>query len=122
MLVPPAARHHRRTQLRLPALLLATMALAGCAMHPASAPQPVNDAGVAVSRDSTGERLAAALKPGDSAATVIPAGTPSPAVSGTEVKRRAIEIFGDSLILLPPPALDSADDGPSWDMDVESYA
>jgi membrane-bound lytic murein transglycosylase D len=59
---------------------------------------------------------------GDSAATVIPAGAPT-AVSGSDVKRRVIEIFGDSLVLLPPPALDSADDdGPTWDMDVESYA
>ena len=108
--------------MRLPALLLAMMALAGCAMHPTSAPQPVTDAAAQTTSDSAGERLAATLKPGDSAATVIPAGIPTPAVSGTDVKRRAIEIFGDSLILLPPPALDSAADAPSWDMDVESYA
>src|SRR6478672_10960391 len=92
-------------------------------MHPATAPQPVSTAGVtAATKDSAGERLTSALKPSDSAATVIPAGAPASGVSGTEVKRRAIEVFGDSLILLPPPALDSADDGPTWDMDVQSYA
>lgn len=107
--------------MRLPALLLATMVLAGCAMHPAPAPQPVTEAAAPASRDSAGDRLAATLKPSDSAATVIPAGAPIPAVSGSEVKRRAIEIFGDSLILLPPPSLDSAS-APSWDMDVQAYA
>jgi membrane-bound lytic murein transglycosylase D len=57
---------------------------------------------------------------------VIPAGAPSGsdsvAVTRNEVARRAIEVFGDSLVLLPPPVLDSsAAEGPSWDMDVRSY-
>ena len=108
--------------MRLPAFL-GTLALVGCAMHPATAPQPASTAGVTLAtKDSAGEHLTAVLKPSDSAATVIPAGAPASGVSGTEVKRRAIEVFGDSLILLPPPALDSADDGPTWDMDVQSYA
>jgi membrane-bound lytic murein transglycosylase D len=49
---------------------------------------------------------------------VTAAGAP---VSHTEVTRRAIEVFGDSLILLPPPVLDSAASEPTWDMDVRSY-
>src|SRR5690348_13770632 len=70
-----------------------------------------------------GDAGAAELRSSDSEATVIPAGSPTAGVTGAEVKRRVIEIFGDSLVLVPPPALDSADvDGPSWDMDVESYA
>ena len=59
----------------------------------------------------------------DSAATVIPAGAPTAAVTGSEVKQRAIEVFGDSLAPATPATVDSADtDGPTWDMDVESYA
>jgi membrane-bound lytic murein transglycosylase D len=107
--------------LRLSAILVATIALAGCTLHPNSAPQPVSDDGVAVATSS--QMGVAELRSSDSAATVIPAGAPTAGVTGAEVKRRVIEIFGDSLVLLPPPALDSADvDGPSWDMDVESYA
>jgi membrane-bound lytic murein transglycosylase D len=91
-------------------------------MHPSSAPQPVrgDEAAVATLR---GDSALAGLRASDSAATVVPAGAPAGSVSGSEVKRRFIEVFGDSLMLLPPPALDSADaDGPTWDMDVESYA
>jgi membrane-bound lytic murein transglycosylase D len=81
----------------------------------------MNDGSATVAASS--DAGAAELRSRDSAATVIPAGTPTAGVSGAEVKRRVIEIFGDSLVLIPPPALDSSDvDGPSWDMDVESYA
>ncbi len=109
--------------MRLPALLLATVALAGCALNPSPAPQPSRvEVVTAPRKDTATQSLVAALKAGDSAATVIPAGSPTATVSGTEVKRRAIEVFGDSLILLPPPTLDSASEAPTWDMDVESYA
>ena len=109
--------------MRLSATLLGTIALAGCTLHPSSAPQPVRDDGVAIATTKAGDPVGAGLSANDSAATVIPAGAPMSPVSGSEVKRRAIEVFGDSLVLLPPPSLDSADaDGPTWDMDVESYA
>ncbi|HEX6600116.1 MAG TPA: transglycosylase SLT domain-containing protein [Gemmatimonadaceae bacterium] len=110
--------------MRLSPILLGTIALAGCALHPNAAPQPARDDGVAIAMSKgTGDAGAAELRSRDSAATVIPAGAPTAGVTGAEVKRRVIEIFGDSLVLVPPPALDSADvDGPSWDMDVESYA
>lgn len=108
--------------MRLSATLLGTIALAGCSLHPSSAPQPVRGGGAAIA-SSHGDSALANLRASDSAATVVPAGTPTGSVSGNEVKRRFIEVFGDSLMLLPPPALDSADaDGPTWDMDVESYA
>lgn len=58
-------------------------------------------------------------------ATVVPAGAPRDVLGGpvspAEVSRRAIEVFGDSLVLQPPPALDSAAAEPTWDMDVRSY-
>ena len=58
--------------------------------------------------------------------TVIPAGAPRDAlgapVSRAEVSRRAIEVFGDSLVPPAMPALDSAAaPEPTWDMDVRSY-
>lgn len=126
--------------MRLSAMILGTIALAGCALHPASAPlplpQPAARTGAMVAppaAESDGNALSHATAtqtrqpsgPNDTAATVIPAGAPtggSEMVSGSEVKRRAIEVFGDSLILLPPPHLDSSTaDAPTWDMDVESY-
>ena len=109
--------------MRLSATLLGTIALAGCTLHPSSAPQPMRDDGVAVAAARAGDPVDAGLRASDSAATVIPAGAPTVAVSGSDVKRRAIEVFGDSLVLVPPPALDSSDvDAATWDMDVESYA
>ncbi len=110
--------------MRLSITLLGTIALAGCTMHPSSAPQPERDTGVATTTANAGDSVGYRLRASDSAATVIPAGAPTAvAVSGSDVKRRAIEVFGDSLVLIPPPVLDSADaDGPTWDMDVESYA
>jgi len=109
--------------LRLSATLIGTIALAGCTLHPSSAPQPVRDDGAVIASANGNASTDASLRASDSAATVIPAGEPTGTVNGNDVKRRAIEVFGDSLVLLPPPALDSADaDGPTWDMDVESYA
>jgi membrane-bound lytic murein transglycosylase D len=42
-------------------------------------------------------------------------------VSKTEVSRRAIEVFGDSLVLVDAPIFDSSAVEPSWDIDVRSY-
>ncbi|MFI5255844.1 MAG: transglycosylase SLT domain-containing protein [Gemmatimonadales bacterium] len=113
--------------MRLQALLLATIALAGCALHPNAAPQPsrADDARPTTVAPTTVSPSELAPEIHDAAGTVTPAGEPmsaGPMVNSTEVKRRAIEVFGDSLVLLPPPKLDSAAEEPTWDMDVESYA
>ena len=96
---------------------LGTLVLAGCLLRPASllAQTPTHAA------QSPGA-VDPAMRP-----TVIPAGAPKdavhqPSVSRTEVSRRAIEVFGDSLILLTPPVIDStAEAEPTWDMDVRTY-
>lgn len=95
---------------------LGTLVLAGFLLQPARslAQTPAHTAQSAGSIDP-------ALRP-----TVIPAGAPRDAVdkapvSRTEVSRRAVEVFGDSLILLTPPVLDSSAAEPTWDMDVRSY-
>jgi membrane-bound lytic murein transglycosylase D len=103
--------------LRPSSTFLGTLVLAGCLLHPVrgSAQTPGHSASSPGSVDPN-------LRP-----TVIPAGAPrdvvakSP-VSRTEVSRRAVEVFGDSLILLTPPVIDdSADAEPTWDMDVRTY-
>jgi membrane-bound lytic murein transglycosylase D len=103
-------------QLRLSSSLLGSIVLAGLALHPV---RVLAQSPPAPSRPNTSADPA--TRP-----TVIPAGAPRDAldsapVSRSEVSRRAIEVFGDSLVLLPPPVLDSASDGPTWDMDVRSY-
>jgi membrane-bound lytic murein transglycosylase D len=103
-------------QLRPSSTFLGTLVLAGCLLHPAplSAQSPGHSAASPGSVDP-------ALRP-----TVIPAGAPRDAVdkapvTRSEVSRRAVEVFGDSLILLTPPVLDSSAAEPTWDMDVRSY-
>lgn len=97
--------------------IFGSLALAGCLLLPvrllaqAPAPQSTQSAGV----------VDPATRP-----TVIPAGAPRDAlgsspVSRNEVSRRAVDVFGDSLILLTPPVLDSSAAEPTWDMDVRSY-
>ena len=46
--------------------------------------------------------------------------TPATGVSTGDVAKRAIEVFGDSLIIGPLPKLEIESE-PSWDMDVRSY-
>jgi membrane-bound lytic murein transglycosylase D len=99
---------------RLP--LLGTILLAGCFTHPAKAPRPstVVTAGKPVPRarpDSTRHVVA------DSA--VLRSSPPAPLSSG-DVARRAIEVFGDSLVIELPPKLEIESE-PSWDMDVRTY-
>jgi membrane-bound lytic murein transglycosylase D len=103
--------------LRLSSTLLGTFVLAGCLLHPAArahAQSPGHTASSPGAVDPT-------LRP-----TVIPAGAPRDAVdkarvTRTDVSRGAVEVFGDSLILLTPPVLDSTAAEPTWDMDVRSY-
>jgi membrane-bound lytic murein transglycosylase D len=72
-----------------------------------------------------GDATASLGAPADTAhASVVPAGGAvgdAVAIFKSEVATRAIEVFGDSLILLPAPVLDSSAAEPSWDIDVRSY-
>ena len=102
--------------MRSSSTLFGALLLVGCALRPASAiaQTPPHAAQSPGSIDPS-------LRP-----TVIPAGAPKDAlgsspITRTEVSRRAVEVFGDSLILLTPPVLDSATAEPTWDMDVRSY-
>ena len=99
---------------RLP--LLGTILLAGCFAHPAKAPRPqtVVPAGKPISRAVTDSSPAER-----SASTPKVVATAAPRVTTGEVERRAIEVFGDSLIIGVPKIEVEAE--PSWDMDVRSY-
>jgi membrane-bound lytic murein transglycosylase D len=125
-------------QLRLSSSILATIALAGCALHPSPASAPAAASATPNNSSAASERTAVAPAVPAAAATaapeatadssshagVIPAGGPvgeTTPISKTEVSRRAIEVFGDSLILLDAPVLDSSVVEPSWDIDVRSY-
>ena len=103
---------------RLP--LLGTILLAGCFTHPAKAPHPqtVVSAGAPTAR--TKPDSARQLPAATSTTTTTKVGTWTTEVSTRDVARRAVEVFGDSLILAAPPKLDEEAE-PSWDMDVRSY-
>ncbi|HEY2064827.1 MAG TPA: transglycosylase SLT domain-containing protein [Gemmatimonadaceae bacterium] len=126
--------------MRLPYFILGSVALAGCALNhapdPAAAPtDAASNAGAGAvvyvhgappSDKPAGNPASTPTSNPLTSPVVIPAGAPSGSdsapVTRNEVARRAIEVFGDSLVLLPPPVLDSsAAEGPSWDMDVRSY-
>jgi membrane-bound lytic murein transglycosylase D len=125
--------------LRFSSPILATIVLAGCALHPSAAvtpdgsPAAVSTTPAAVRGAHDSNARAAVPVPAGSTAQVadtgslggvVPAGGPvGPAipVSKTEVSRRAIEVFGDSLILVDAPVFDSSAVEPSWDIDVRSY-
>ncbi|MDB4900658.1 MAG: hypothetical protein JWN53_2466, partial [Gemmatimonadetes bacterium] len=125
--------------MRLSSSILGTIVLAGCALHPSPALTPSTESASrpAVARQvappspttattiTSGEpALSNAGSADTTRATVIPAGGPvgdAVAIFKTEVATRAVEVFGDSLILLPPPVLDSSVAEPTWDMDVRSY-
>ena len=101
---------------RLP--LLGTILLAGCFTHPAKAPRPqtVVTAGSPIRRPNPDSARRPVGTAGDRASAA-----PTPAeVSTGDVARRAIEVFGDSLVIEPLPKLEEAAE-PSWDMDVRTY-
>ena len=121
--------------MRLTSSVLATILLAGCALHPSPAAAPADPSTPTASTMTQTPAsaapvtvtapVAAATLPAESGRqpTVIPAGGPvgeAVAVSAMDVSRRAIEVFGDSLVVAPLPAIDSVAE-PSWDMDVRSY-
>ena len=99
-----------------PSTLLGAIALAGSL----ALPRPASAQTSGHTTQSAGT-VDPAMRP-----TVVPAGAPKDAlgagaVSRTDLSRRAIDVFGDSLILLTPPVLDSSAAEPTWDMDVRSY-
>ena len=101
---------------RLP--LLGTILLVGCVAHPAKAPRPgtVVSAGKPVSRpapDSVPRTVVA--EP-----SAAPRSSPPTELSTGDVARRAIEVFGDSLVIELPP-MPEEETEPSWDMDVRTY-
>ena len=101
---------------RLP--LLGTILLAGCFTHPAKAPRPgtVVTAGSPIRRSAPDSTRRVAPDP---AAPVAPSPAPTEVSSG-DVARRAIEVFGDSLVIVPPPKLEEETE-PTWDMNVRTY-
>jgi membrane-bound lytic murein transglycosylase D len=103
---------------RAPLPILGTILLAGCLTHPATAPHPqtVVAAGAPVSRMTPDSAHPAPAKP---ATTTTKIGTWTTEVSKRDVARRAIEVFGDSLITATPKVEEEAE--PTWDMDVRSY-
>jgi membrane-bound lytic murein transglycosylase D len=110
--------------------ILAVMALAGCSVLPSPATAPVpTSAPSATAADYHAPTTAAASGPSAPAVDVVQAGraqgapvqdAPAP-VSPTEVRRQAVDVFGDSSILADAPVFDSRTVGPSWDIDVRSY-
>ena len=97
--------------------ILGTIVLAGCFSHPAAhAPQPQVRTHDVVAAGQPTPRTDSASHTHISVTT-----TTTTSVSRVEVARRAVDIFGDSLILTPPPTLDSSAAEPSWDMDVRPY-
>ena len=90
-------------------LPLLGIVLAGGALH--SSP-------LLAQRDTTGTPVRDTTPP-----VVLQAADSAPAASPPstrDVTRRALDVFGDSLVLAPAPA-DSSADAPTWDMDVRSY-
>ncbi|HKH92312.1 MAG TPA: transglycosylase SLT domain-containing protein [Gemmatimonadaceae bacterium] len=101
--------------------LLGTILLAGCFTQPAKAPKtPHPQTVVAAGKPIPRARVDSAprSKTVDGAVSKAPATAPD--VSSGDVARRAIDVFGDSLIIAPPPQLESEAE-PTWDMDVRSY-
>ena len=102
--------------MRAPLPIRGTILLAGCLTHPAKAPHPqtVVAAGAPVSRAKSDS-----AHPASGTAPTTKIGTWTTEVSTRDVARRAIEVFGDSLITATPKVEEEAE--PTWDMDVRSY-
>ena len=114
-------------QLRASPLLLGTIVLSGCYSQPQPAPHPrtVIVAGAprpnrpdSTRRQSPADASKTSSAPVAGTKTTV---TTTTTVSSAEVARRVVDVFGDSLLLTPPPSLDSSAAVPSWDMDVRMY-
>ena len=97
--------------------LLGTILIAGCFAHPAKSPHPqtVVTAGSPVARATTDSTR----RTSTNVTTSTKVGTFVTEVSPRDVNQRALEVFGDSLMVAPPKAGEEAE--PSWDIDVRSY-
>jgi len=97
--------------------LLGTIFLAGCFAHPAKAPHPqtVVTAGSPVARATTDSTR----RTSTNVTTSTKVGTFVTEVSPRDVNQRALEVFGDSLMVATSKAGEEAE--PSWDIDVRSY-
>ena len=108
-------------QLRNRHFLLATIVLAGCYGHPDPAPRPryvyVAGSPTTPKRDSTQppSSIGTAADAAGAAATKV-----AVSVSSVEVARRAVDVFGDSLVVTKPASAATTAE-PTWDMDVRSY-
>jgi membrane-bound lytic murein transglycosylase D len=97
--------------------LLGTIFIAGCFAHSGKSPHPqtVVTAGAPVARATSDS----APRTPTNVTTSTKVGTLVTEVSARDVSRRAIEVFGDSLVVTPPKTEENAE--PSWDMDVRTY-
>jgi membrane-bound lytic murein transglycosylase D len=111
---------------RIRHFLIGMPLLAGCYSHPVTTPHPhtVIVAGAPKRMAGDSARRAPAPAPEATAsATALPKSTTdsgATAVSTTEVTKRAVDVFGDSLADAPAAKSDSIEE-PTWDMDVRSY-
>jgi membrane-bound lytic murein transglycosylase D len=108
--------------------LIGMLFIAGCYAHPATTPHPhtviVAGAPKRMAGDSTKLSPAPAATPSTPATATVSAKPVADAgavsVSTTDVTKRAIDVFGDSLVDAPAVKSDSVEE-PTWDMDVRSY-
>ena len=96
--------------------LLGTILIAGCVAHPGKSPRPqtVVTAGAPVARPTSDS-----ARRTSTTVTSTKVGTLVTEVSTRDVSRRALEVFGDSLVVGTPKVDEDVE--PSWDMDVRSY-
>ncbi|HEX7977142.1 MAG TPA: transglycosylase SLT domain-containing protein [Gemmatimonadaceae bacterium] len=114
--------------MRVRHFLTGTILLAGCYSHPETTPHPrsvivagaprrvASDSGRSTSTTPAAPAPAATASSGTKSSTDAGA----TAVSTTDVAKRAIDVFGDSLVDAPAAKRDSIEE-PTWDMDVRSY-
>src|SRR5690242_4543779 len=102
--------------------------LAGCYSHPATTPHPHTVIVAGAPRRIAGDSSKRTPTPAAPSPTVTSAAAATKSdtdpgattVSTTDVTKRAIDVFGDSLGDAPPAKSDSIEE-PTWDMDVRSY-
>jgi len=113
---------------RIRHLPIGMLFLAGCYSQPATTPHPhtVIAAGAPRRIPTDSSRRPPTPAPESRSIGSSPAGTNSATdgvvtpVSTTDVTKRAIDVFGDSLANAPAAKSDSIEE-PTWDMDVRSY-
>ena len=113
--------------------IAATLILAAGCSHgghqpPSLAPVPASGNPVATSAQAPVAQQAAPTRPTDaptwpmrSDTTLAQSTKDSVLVSANDVKRRAADVFGDSVVAAVDSSVDSAAAAPSWDIEVRSY-